>query len=421
MSISKDIRQIPDREWTLIYDLFRHTLHLNVVRVSADFGPEQVSEVDLKIRTLFQNSDSNYRGLMHFGMHIKTDTFVFSTDNMLMSYLLIRPSVSPESILSIGPYLETPPDSQFYTRVVVHNRQIDAVTINRLRPFYESLPVITDNSQLLAACHSVLHYADIDSSSYEIQTQRLAPDNSAWSNQDPALAVDEIFLAEKRSAMEDDILDAILHGELTRAHHLVSEFSSIPITLRVPDAVRDRKLMLSAANAIYRKAVTRAGVHPFYAYQVNRHFLVLIDRVFSLKQLTEIAYQMIHAYCLLVQNHLHDNVPPIIQRTLNHIDLHLTENLTLARLADQLSINKSYLSRAFRQNTGTTITKYINDQRIHYAIRLLTSTDASIRTVAANVGIYDINYFTRLFKRVMKMTPTAYRKLLWEGAAKEGN
>ena len=52
---------------------------------------------------------------------------------------------------------------------------------------------------------------------------------------------------------------------------------------------------------------------------------------------------------------------------------------------------------------------YINSQRVDRAAVLLATTDRSIAAVAA-VGILDVNYFTKIFKKQLGTTPTQYRR-----------
>lgn len=73
-------------------------------------------------------------------------------------------------------------------------------------------------------------------------------------------------------------------------------------------------------------------------------------------------------------------------------------------------ISPSYLSSLFKQDTGTTIVDYINSQRVDRAAVLLATTDRSIAAVAAAVGILDVNYFTKIFKKQLGTTPTQYRR-----------
>lgn len=53
---------------------------------------------------------------------------------------------------------------------------------------------------------------------------------------------------------------------------------------------------------------------------------------------------------------------------------------------------------------------YINSQRVDRAAVLLATTDRSIAAVAAAVGILDVNYFPKIFKKQLGTTPTQYRR-----------
>lgn len=70
-----------------------------------------------------------------------------------------------------------------------------------------------------------------------------------------------------------------------------------------------------------------------------------------------------------------------------------------------------WLSLIFIQKeTGKNLIDYVNERRIHTAANLLTYDSRPISQIAAQVGIIDSNYFTRLFKKIMEITPVEYRE-----------
>ena len=50
------------------------------------------------------------------------------------------------------------------------------------------------------------------------------------------------------------------------------------------------------------------------------------------------------------------------------------------------------------------------EKRIAYAKRLLTQTDASVKEIAVSVGYVDQLYFSRIFKKKERVSPSVYRK-----------
>lgn len=51
---------------------------------------------------------------------------------------------------------------------------------------------------------------------------------------------------------------------------------------------------------------------------------------------------------------------------------------------------------------------------MQHAANSLIKTNQSIQEISASVGIYDSNYFVKIFKKEFNLTPTAYRKKLWQ-------
>lgn len=99
-----------------------------------------------------------------------------------------------------------------------------------------------------------------------------------------------------------------------------------------------------------------------------------------------------------------------VNKAVEYINANLQENLSVSRLCEEFHISKNYLYKAFRNNLGTTVTEYINEQRIQQAKKLLEQSNNSVYQIAETVGIYNYTYFCQLFKKLTKITPTEYRK-----------
>lgn len=99
-----------------------------------------------------------------------------------------------------------------------------------------------------------------------------------------------------------------------------------------------------------------------------------------------------------------------VKLILDYISEHYTEAITIEELAEILHFSPQYFMRFFKKYTGMTCLDYINDYRLNTAAKLLLETSQTISEVAQKVGLGNVSYFNRLFKRKYEMTPREYRK-----------
>ena len=130
-------------------------------------------------------------------------------------------------------------------------------------------------------------------------------------------------------------------------------------------------------------------------------------------ELSKLILEMIKRYCRLVQSYSLKNYSAIVAAVINYVEFNIKEPLGLGYLAEKLSVNASYLSGQFKRETGETLTNYVNRKRIQKSLFFLATTNLPIQEVAARVGIYDENYFSRIFKKFQLMTPREYRSAMY--------
>lgn len=95
---------------------------------------------------------------------------------------------------------------------------------------------------------------------------------------------------------------------------------------------------------------------------------------------------------------------------LDYISEHYKETITIEELAEILHFSPQYFMRFFKKYTGMTCLDYINEYRLNTAAKLLLETNWTISEIAEEVGLGNVSYFNRLFKRKYEMTPREYRK-----------
>ena len=99
-----------------------------------------------------------------------------------------------------------------------------------------------------------------------------------------------------------------------------------------------------------------------------------------------------------------------VEPALRRIDADLAKPLDGQALAVLCGLTRSYFVRVFSLATGQTPARYLIERRIHLIAGQLAVSDLTIERLAADYGFADRYHFTRVFTRVMTVSPAAYRK-----------
>ncbi len=101
----------------------------------------------------------------------------------------------------------------------------------------------------------------------------------------------------------------------------------------------------------------------------------------------------------------------LVQRIERYLSAHYAEDIGLSDMSAELNYSASYLSRKYKELSGTTITEKLTEIRMEQACRLLTQDDAmKIYEIAEKVGISDPAYFTNTFMKYKGISPSEYKK-----------
>lgn len=101
----------------------------------------------------------------------------------------------------------------------------------------------------------------------------------------------------------------------------------------------------------------------------------------------------------------------IVDIAIHFMKENIEKRLSLEEIARSTGYSPSYFSVLFSQRTGYPPLTYFNQLKIQKACQLLDFTDMKVNQVCYKVGIEDSYYFSRLFRKVMGMSPIAYKRM----------
>ncbi|MGI9472539.1 MAG: helix-turn-helix domain-containing protein, partial [Rubripirellula sp.] len=98
-----------------------------------------------------------------------------------------------------------------------------------------------------------------------------------------------------------------------------------------------------------------------------------------------------------------------LSEVIEYLHNHFAENVGTEQLAQMAGLSVSHFERRFRLAFGSSPRQYLIRVRVEQAARLLRETDRSITEIAQSCGFYDHAHFSRSFRRITNLSPTAYR------------
>ena len=107
-----------------------------------------------------------------------------------------------------------------------------------------------------------------------------------------------------------------------------------------------------------------------------------------------------------------ENCAYVIQDIEKYIEENLDKKLSLTDIAESIHMNKSYISRMFKEKAGENLFDYINKRKIEKAKQLIKNNELRMYEIALNVGMEDTAYFSRVFKKYEGISPSEYQKEL---------
>ncbi|OAS14899.1 response regulator [Paenibacillus oryzisoli] len=138
----------------------------------------------------------------------------------------------------------------------------------------------------------------------------------------------------------------------------------------------------------------------------------LLDRLLKIETMAElksIVSDYLYNVCCWIQEKRSGRSSNVIEHIQTYISDNFTKNLTIAEIAASVYLSQTYVSLLFKQETGETIYEYLMKVRIAKAKELLRDPRIKFYEVCELVGYTDPSYFSKLFKKMTGLTPSAYR------------
>ena len=228
------------------------------------------------------------------------------------------------------------------------------------------------------------------------------------SNQYNLLIVPGVSMAHELAQKHiPDVVIADINISQKNGLDLCRSFRSSPLLNHIP------VIILSASNSIDdRLEALQCGADAYLTKPFRAEELQLrVKKLLESRNLLREKYQRTHPVSEVKEEpdsqqlEFLRQVTDIIHREIRN------QEFSPKMLADELAISLSQLNRRLNSIAGKPSSTYILQVKMAHARKILASQQKAIGEVAAECGIYDVNYFSRIFKKHTGVTPTQYQRL----------
>ncbi len=212
--------------------------------------------------------------------------------------------------------------------------------------------------------------------------------------------------------METRLMKIVEEGRLdyqeTQAR---AAYASNGIKADLPDQLQRLKYSSSSLLTLASRAAIRGGMPAATAYSLNDTYLEQIDSCETANELANLNHHFYHDFVQRVHDlKRQSEISRPVQTCIDYISMHITDKIDTSTLSSLVGYSDCYLSRKFKNETGSNVKQYILSAKIEYAKVQLASTDYSVLDIGSALGFCSRSHFSNTFNRQVGMSPQQYRE-----------
>lgn len=175
------------------------------------------------------------------------------------------------------------------------------------------------------------------------------------------------------------------------------------------DHIYDIKLKaLEFVLRVEHLAIREGGME--YHFLSRQDYLPSLLALNSLDEIQQWFVSKISAACRDVVQSKEKQSSSSVERAKAYIAERYNKDISLDDVSKEVDISPYYFSKLFKEETGENFIEYLTAVRINRAKQLIAGSDMSMKEICTEVGYSDPNYFSRIFKKNVGVTPTEYKE-----------
>lgn len=321
----------------------------------------------------------------------------------------LKGSLVNSAKLTAGPFLMVDLEDYInYDLKIVH--KLDDKTIRKCRPLLEKLPFVSPDrvsSMSTMLFMSVSFLNDMTVSLHMLNTINHHT-MQGQINDCVASLKTEKFRPYPRDT-ESRLLYNIANANSSQAHLMLNELLGYYF-YAASGNLENIKVRCLELNALMVRAAVDGGV--------STDRILFCNDEFYQKLWSQNSFDDICGWCARTLDELVQSVKQnsnikridIIHKAIQYIQGNYSQKITLVDVAQTVFLSPAYFSKIFKEEMGCSFREYLNNYRIEKSMVMLLNENIKASTIAYMVGFDDQSYFTKVFKKIVGITPNQYRE-----------
>ena len=210
---------------------------------------------------------------------------------------------------------------------------------------------------------------------------------------------------------ERELLRMVRRGDTVALKEWINHAPAIRGGVLAKEQLRQKKNTFIVTVTLVSRAAVRGGMDADDAFYHSDSYIRQCELLSSPSDILNLQYRMVLDYTERVERLRLGKMPSKLTIDVaNYIQHHMSEPISAERIAEKLFLNRSYLSRKFKEETGETLTAFILKEKTEEAKRLLRYSDKSLTAIGSYLGFSSASHFSRVFRRYVGTTPSDYRE-----------
>lgn len=210
---------------------------------------------------------------------------------------------------------------------------------------------------------------------------------------------------------EYDFYNAVKDGDLNKVKKIMLSLENKNLGHLSDNRLRNLKYHLIITIALITRFCIEGGMAAEDAYSLSDAYIQQLDTMKIEEDITDLHQSVVIDYTKKMKNLKgKKKYSTTVLKIMDFIYDHLHEKISLDEIADFLGLDKTFLCKLFKEQTGLSIGNYITEKKVELAKNMLKYSDYSCIDISTYLGFSSHSYFISVFRKSCGLTPKQFRE-----------